>query len=193
MVRLRPALVFWAPGADRGRRLFACPFLPASLARPSIVRRLPLPRGLALQCVHARDVADAYRRAALADVEGPFNIAAEPPLGARELGQVFGAPPVELPRRLVRAAVTGSHALRLQPTPPGLLALALEVPVTSTERARTELGWEPQIDAAATLAELLDGLRAHAGGPTPPLDADRERIPLRIREIANLAGLRQQP
>ena len=120
VVRLRPALVFWAPGADRSRRLFAGPFLPASLVRPSIVRRLPLPRGLVLQCVHARDVADAYRRAVLADVEGPFNIAAEPALGARELGEVFGAPPVELPRRLVRAAVAASHALRSAADPAGL-------------------------------------------------------------------------
>ena len=193
VVRLRPALVFWAPGADRGRRLFAGPFLPASLVRPSILRRLPLPGGLVLQCVHARDVADAYRRAVLADVDGPFNIAAEPPLGPRELGDVFGAPPLELPRRLVRAAVAASHALRLQPTPPGWLDLALGVPVMSSERARTELGWEPRIDAAATLAELLDGLRAHAGGRTPPLDADRESGPLRSREVANVAGLRQQP
>jgi UDP-glucose 4-epimerase len=63
----------------------------------------------------------------------------------------------------------------------------------STERARTELGWQPHTDAATTLAELLAGLRAHAGGPTPPLDADRESGPLRTHEVANLAGLRQTP
>jgi nucleoside-diphosphate-sugar epimerase len=193
VVRLRPALIFWGPGADRGRRLFAGPFLPASAVRPALLRRLPLPRGLVVQCVHARDVADAYRRAVLADVHGAFNVAAEPPLGPRELGDVFGAPALELPPRVLRRAVSLTHALRLQPTPVGWLDLALGVPTMSTSRARDELGWTPTIDAAATLGELLDGLRSHRGGPTPPLDADAESGLLRWRELVNLVGIGQRP
>lgn len=186
VVRLRPALIFWGPGADRARRLFAGPLLATSALRPSLLRRLPVPRGLVMQCVHARDVADAYRRAVLSDASGAFNIAADPPLGARELGEVFGAPPLELPPRPVRALVAAGWRLRLQPTPEGWLDLGLGVPLMSTARAQAELGWRAERDSRATLTELLDGLRAHQGGATPPLDRDAESGPFRVRELANL-------
>jgi nucleoside-diphosphate-sugar epimerase len=138
-------------------------------------------------------VADAYRRATLADVRGAFNIAAEPPLGPSELADVFGAPALELPPRAVRAAVAASHWLHLQPTPVGWLDLALGVPLLSSARARDELGWAPTVDAATTLAELLDGLRAHRGGATPPLDTAAESGSLRWRELVNLVGIGQRP
>jgi UDP-glucose 4-epimerase len=186
IVRLRPALIFWGPGADRARRLFAGPLIATTVLRPSLLRRLPVPRGLVMQCVHARDVADAYRRALLADVSGAFNIAADPPLGPRELGEVFGAPPLELPPRPVRALVAATWRLRLQPTPEGWLDMGLGVPLMSTARAQELLGWRSTIDSFATLAELLEGLRAHQGGATPPLDREEESGPLRVHELANL-------
>jgi nucleoside-diphosphate-sugar epimerase len=189
VVRLRPALIFWGPGADRARRLFAGPLLATAALRPALLRRLPVPRGLVMQCVHARDVADAYRRALLADVRGAFNVAADPPLDAERLGRVFGAPPLELPPRSVRAAVAASWRLRLQPTPEGWLDMGLGVPLMSTTRVRSELGWRPAHDSEATLDELLRGLRRGEGGATPPLDAAAESGPLRVRELANLVGV----
>jgi nucleoside-diphosphate-sugar epimerase len=188
VLRLRPALIFWGPGADRARRLFAGPLVATTVLRPSLIRRLPLPRGLVVQCVHAQDVAEAYRLCLLVDTYGAFNIAAQPALGPNELGRAFGAPPLELPPGAVRTAVRISHRLHLQPTPEGWVDMGLNVPVMSTARARAELRWEPRHDAYETISELLDGLRHHRGGPTPPLDRAEESGPFRLRELANLAN-----
>jgi len=40
-------------------------------------------------------------------------------------------------------------------------------------RAAAELGWRPTRSSAEALVELLDGMRAGAGAPTPPLVPDR--------------------
>jgi nucleoside-diphosphate-sugar epimerase len=193
VIRLRPTLIFWARGADRVRRLFAGPLVATSVLRPSIVRRLPTLRGVRMQCVHARDVADAYRRALLADVDGAFNITAEPPLGPAELGEAFGAPPLQVPPRLVREVVRATHRLRLQPSPEGWIDMGVGVPRLSAARARAELGWDPTVDAYGTLRELLDGLRRHAGAELPPLDREAESGPLRAREAAALATQPAEP
>ena len=56
--------------------------------------------------------------------------------------------------------------MRLQPTPPGWLDMALNVPLMSSERARAELGWEPRHSGVEALEELLEGLReGHGAGP----------------------------
>jgi hypothetical protein len=79
--------------------------------------------------------------------------------------------------------------LRLQPTPPGWLDLALSVPLMSTERARRELGWEPRRSASEALLELLEGLREGSGMSTPPLDPHAGG-PLRAGELASGVGTR---
>ncbi len=43
------------------------------------------------------------------------------------------------------------------------------MPLLSTERARTELGWEPRRSAVEAVLDLLDGIQARAGIETPPL------------------------
>src|SRR3954451_8836241 len=76
IVRLRPGLIFKAQAGPEIRRLFSGPSLPARvLGHLPIV---PLPARLAVQCVHADDVGEAYRLAALSsDAHGAYNIAAE--------------------------------------------------------------------------------------------------------------------
>jgi hypothetical protein len=59
------------------------------------------------------------------------------------------------------------------PVDPGWIRLTASVPVLSTDKARTELGWHPTRSAADVLRELLDGLRSDAHFATPPLDARR--------------------
>src|SRR3954451_15615283 len=63
IVRLRPGLIFKREAGPEIRRLFAGPFVPAS-ALP-LLPKLPLPDRLVAQCVHSRDVGNAYRLAAL--------------------------------------------------------------------------------------------------------------------------------
>jgi UDP-glucose 4-epimerase len=192
-VWLRPALTFKREAASGIRRLFAGPLLPSPLLRPALLPVLPFPAGLRVQAVHTTDVAEAYRRAVFDEsARGAYNVAAEPVLDGETLGRVLGARPIELPVRRVRSAAALSWRLRLQPSEPGWLDMGMATPVMDTGRIRRELGWTPAHTADAALLELLDGMRAGAGVPTPPLDP-RAGGPLRIREVLTGVGGRQQP
>jgi UDP-glucose 4-epimerase len=189
VARLRPALIFKAEAASGIRRLFAGPFLPNALINRTLIPIVPAVPGLRFQAVHSLDVGDAYRRAVFSDATGAFNIAADPVLDPDRLGELLDARPIKMPARLLRAGAGATWHLRLQPTPPGWLDLALSVPLMSSERAKRELGWEPQRSAEEALLELLEGLRHGRGLPTPPLDP-RTGGPLRSREIASGVGAR---
>jgi len=193
VVRLRPGLIFKRGSATEIRRLFAGPFLPSPLVRPGLILVVPDLPGLALQAVHADDVADAYRLAVVdPSARGAYNIAAEPVLDVAELARLLRARPVRLHAGLVRALTTASWRLRLQPTPPGWLDMGLLGPIMDVTRARTELGWEPRRSAGDALLELLAGMREGAGLPTPPLDPATSG-PLRSRELAAGVGGRADP
>jgi nucleoside-diphosphate-sugar epimerase len=188
-VRLRSSFVFQRPAAAEQRRIFAGPFVAGWLLRPGLIPRLPLPRGLRLQAVHASDLAEAYRLALHCPVSGPFNVAADPVLDADALAALLGTKRLTVGPRVVRAALATAWHARLVPTEPGLLELALSLPVMDTTRARTELGWRPAVSAGDAVAELLDGVRAASGGPTPTLDRHAGG-PLRIGELATGVGAR---
>jgi UDP-glucose 4-epimerase len=189
VVRLRPALVFKGDAASEIRRLFAGPFLPSALIRRSLIPVVPAVSGLRFQAVHSLDVGDAFRRAALGDVAGAFNLAADPVLDPDRLGQLLGARQIKMPAALLRGITDVTWRLHLQPTPPGWLDLALRVPLMSSERARNELGWAPTRSSDEALLELLDGIRRGRGLPTPPLDPGTGG-PLRTQEFATGIGAR---
>lgn len=183
VVRLRPALIFQRSAGSEIRRLFAGPLLPSALLRPGLLPIVPAAGRLVFQAVHADDVADAYRRAALdAGVRGAFNIAAEPILDPPMLARLLGARPVPIPTAVLRGAAALSWRLRLQPSEPGWIDLALAVPLMDTARARDVLGWQARHDAGATLLELLEGMRASAGDDLPPLDPQAGGL-ARVREL----------
>jgi UDP-glucose 4-epimerase len=191
VVRLRPGLIFKAAAASEIRRLFAGPFLPTPLLRRGLIGVVPAVDRLAFQGVHSLDVGEAYRLAVVRDVRGAFNVAAEPVLDARELGRLLGARPVRVPRRALRVAVDVTWRLRVQPTPPGWLDLALGVPLMSVERARDELGWHATRSAGDALLELLDAMRRGDGIATAPL-APGGAGPLRVRELLTGVGRRSR-
>jgi nucleoside-diphosphate-sugar epimerase len=187
VVRLRPGLIFKREVATGVRRLFAGPFLPSPLVRPDRIPLVPELRGLRFQAVHSHDVAQAYRLALTSDVRGAFNVAAEPVLDLPSLAETLDARLVPFDRRVARALVSASWRLRLQPTPPGWLDLALGVPLMDTRRAREELGWRPAIGADSAFVELLEGMSEGSGGSTPPL-APETTGPLRLRELLTRVG-----
>jgi UDP-glucose 4-epimerase len=187
-VRLRPGLIFQRDAATGIRRLFAGPFLPSPLVRPELIPIVARHPRLRVQAVHADDVADAYRRAIVSDrARGPFNVAADPVIDGDLLGRLLGAKPVDVPGRVLRALATLTWRARLQPTEPGWLDMGLAVPLMDTSRARDELGWMPRRGADEALLELLRGMRAGAGHPTPPLDPATSG-PLRVREVLTGVG-----
>jgi nucleoside-diphosphate-sugar epimerase len=187
VVRLRPGLIFQRAAAEGIRRLFVGPFLPRPLVRRGLVPVVPRHPRLRAQALHAHDVADAYRRAIVTDVRGPFNVAAEPPLDGDVAARLLGARPVDVPARVLRGLAALAWRAHLQPTEPGWVDLALGVPLMDTSRARTELGWTPARGADEAFLELFDGLHDGAGHPTPPLDP-RTSGPLRVRELLTGVG-----
>ena len=190
IVRMRPGLIFKSEAASEIHRLFAGPFLPGFLVRKQLIPLIPRVPRLRFQAVHSRDVGDAYRLAVIREVSGAFNIAAEPEIGVDELCEFFGARSFPLPAGALRGAAQLSWKLRLQPSPPGWIDLALGVPMMDAGRARTELGWEPSVTSLDALEDVLRGMRDADGGPTPPLEPTAGG-PMRAREVATGPGQTQ--
>ena len=189
VVRLRKALVFKREASSEIRRLFLGPFFPSPLLRPALVPVVPDAERLLFQAVHSKDAGEAYRLAVERPVRGAFNVAAEPVIDAAVLARVFGARSIRVPVSWMRAGALLAWRLRLQPTPPGWLDLALGVPLMDATRARTELGWRPRWTAEEALREVVDGIRDGAGIATPPLSPTAGGR-FRLREIASGVGAR---
>jgi nucleoside-diphosphate-sugar epimerase len=168
LATIRPsAVVQYDAGADVARWALS-PLLPAVVLGR---RLLPIPIWPALraQVVHADDVASALNLILDRHVAGEFNLAAEPVLTASAIARIFGGLPVPVPRTALAMAAWPTWRAGLQPLHPGWLTLADKVPLMATDRARSELGWEPRYDAATALAELVAGIRDGAGTASAPL------------------------
>jgi len=191
VVRLRPGLIFKSQAASGIRRLFAGPLLPSPLLHRKLIPIVPAMERLRFQAVHSLDIGEAYHRAIVSDVRGAFNVAADPVLDPPELGRLLGARPVPVSPRVLRAAVTASWKLRLQPTPAGWLDIALGVPLMDVSRARRELGWTAKRTAGEALLELLEGMRRGDGADTAPLAPGGDG-PARVREVLTGVGSRSR-
>jgi hypothetical protein len=88
---------------------------------------------------------------------------------------------VPLNPQVLRATTMLSWRLRLQPTPPGWLDMALAVPVMDVRRAHEELGWRPVRSSVDAILDALAGLREDAGLPTAPLTGRAAPPPGRSR------------
>ncbi|MDX6243376.1 MAG: UDP-glucose 4-epimerase [Frankiales bacterium] len=175
VVRMRPGLIFQRSAGSEISRYFLGPFVPAALLRPRALPVLPVPRGLAVQALHADDVANAYLRAVLQPgARGAYNVAAAPVLDAQALAAAFGARARPLSPRLVRALAALTWQLHLQPTAGGWLDLGMSAPIMSTDRIRQELGWSETRSSADALRELVEGIRTRSGGGTPVM----HRLPM---------------
>ncbi|GAB3289265.1 NAD-dependent epimerase/dehydratase family protein [Parasphingorhabdus pacifica] len=170
VTRMRTAFCFKRESASQQRRLFLGPLLPNSLVRPDLLPAVPDLPGLLFQAVHSDDVGEAYRLVTRTAAPGPFNIAADPPIDAAVLAELFGARrKIPLPRGPVRAALSVAWNLHLVPASPDLFDAMLHLPEMDTGRARSTLDWTPRHSATAAIAEFVHGLRASAGDTTPPL------------------------
>jgi hypothetical protein len=104
---------------------------------------------------------------------GPYNVAADPIIDAGTLADILGTRPMTVPPAALRAALGVGWRLRLVPADEAMLDLFLNLPILDSSRIRRELGWSPRHTGVEALREMLDGLAEGAGGPTPPLQADR--------------------
>ena len=175
IVRLRPGLTFQRAAGTQIARYFLGPFAPVRLLRFGRIPIVPDHERLRIQAVHADDVADAYAKAILGEVSGPFNIAALPVLTPQRIAARYHGFTAPVPAAVLRAAAAATWRARLQPVDPGWVALALGVPLMNTDRAQIELDWAPQVDADRALDDLVEGMSVLAHAPSAPLSGAADR------------------
>lgn len=166
--RPRPGLILQADAGSEIRDYFLGSLVPKALFRHRIPV-LPLPRDLVLQFVHADDVADGLVRILEQRPHGGINLVADPVITPRALAEVLGGRHFTIPPKLMRSVASVTWGLRLQPTPPGWVDLALKSPLLDASRARTELGWQPKFDAQEALEALVLGMGQGREVPASPV------------------------
>jgi UDP-glucose 4-epimerase len=135
-------------------------------AFPSLLRKSPvgpvLPDpGTPFQLVHTEDVALALAAAVRGGGEpGIYNLAGAGTISVADLARAFGWHSLPVPRAGVAATAAVTGKLPLMPPQVSWLN-ALRVPVVmDTARAREQLGWRPQHDTRAVLADTARSARA---------------------------------
>lgn len=167
IARMRPGFILQRAAAS-GLMRYALPgYLPMQLV--PWLPLLPLDRRLCIPLVHADDVAEAISRVIEKRAAGPFNLAAEPPIGRDDVAAALGARPVHIPSGVLGALVELSWRARLQHIDRGWLDLAFTVPLLDCSRARGELSWDPKWSSTDALADLLDGVAHRIHADSPPL------------------------
>ncbi|MFJ3234714.1 NAD-dependent epimerase/dehydratase family protein [Streptomyces sp. NPDC086787] len=169
VIRMRPAFMFKREAASEQRRIFGGRYLPGPVLRPRLLPFVPDLPGLRFQVLHTDDAARAFLLALAGDAHGAFNLAAQPPLDAHVLAELFGARVIKMPAAVARSGLSAAWGLRLAAVPPQLFDALLRVPLLDVSRARSVLGWEPEVTAIDAFQEMLHGVQDGSGADTPPL------------------------
>ena len=167
IARMRPGFILQRAAASGLMRYGLPGYVPMQVVPWLPV--LPLDRKLRIPLIHADDVASAIVLAVEHRATGPFNLAAEPPMGRDDVAAVLGARAVHVPSGLLGALVDLTWRTRLQHIDRGWLDLAFSVPLLDCSRARTQLEWAPKWTAQEALADLLEGVAQRAHTTSPPL------------------------
>lgn len=165
--RLRPGLVLQREAGSALLRYGLPALFPA--AALDLVPFLPLDRSFAVPVVHARDLGSAVAAAVARQAVGAFNLSTATPLTAEVLGAALQARPVHVPWKLLRAAVSVGWNLRVERLDPGWIDLAFSVPLLNSDRARTELDWQPVVDTRTAIRETVFGMRHSLSTGSAPL------------------------
>ncbi|GAA4265002.1 NAD-dependent epimerase/dehydratase family protein [Frondihabitans peucedani] len=166
--RLRPGLVLQQGAAAEIIGLFAGRRVPTRWLQRATPPILPLSRRFVSQVVHATDLAEAFWRVVDLRAGGAFNIATEPVVDPALVAGVLDTRTIPFPYRALRLLVSATWRLRVQPTDPGWVDIAAKVPVMSTERARTILGWSPKVPADAAVAAMVVGIAERSNVESSP-------------------------
>jgi UDP-glucose 4-epimerase len=126
---------------------------------PLVKPVLPDP-GMPLQLVHHDDVARAMAAAICGDAPpGVYNLAGDGEIGIADIARELGWHSVPLPAAAVNAGTAAARRLTFASSKLEW-ATALDTPVLmDTAKARRDLNWRPEHDAAETLRETVIGAR----------------------------------
>ena len=135
-------------------------------AFPKLLRKIPLAKpvlpdpGTPFQLVHTEDVASALAAAVRgAGAPGVYNLAGDGTITAGDLARAFGWLTVPMPKLGVDIAAETVSRVPFMPAQASWLE-AMRVPVVmSSERARSQLDWEPLYDTRAVLEDTVSSAR----------------------------------
>jgi nucleoside-diphosphate-sugar epimerase len=126
---------------------------------PALKPVIPDP-GVPFQLVHHDDVASAMRAAVLGRGDpGIYNLAGPGTMTMADLARALGWYSVRVPDLAVGAAAELVARLPFMPAEAQWIETLRHPVLMDTERARQELRWRPQHDAADTLAEMVAAAR----------------------------------
>ena len=180
VARMRPGFILQRAAASGLMRYGLPEYIPMQLV--PLLPLLPLDRRLCIPLVHADDVAQAISQVIERRAAGPFNLAAEPPIGRDDVAAVLGARSVHIPSGLLGTLVDLSWRARLQHIDRGWIDLAFTVPLLDCSRARTDLGWTPKWTSTEALADLLEGVAQQTYTESAPL-RQRSMLDLLRRDL----------
>ena len=180
VARMRPGFILQRAAASGLMRYGLPEYIPMQLV--PLLPLLPLDRRLCIPLVHADDVAQAISQVIERRAAGPFNLAAEPPIGRDDVAAVLGARSVHIPSGLLGTLVDLSWRARLQHIDRGWIDLAFTVPLLDCSRARTDLGWTPKWTSTEALADLLEGVAQQTYAESAPL-RQRSMLDLLRRDL----------
>lgn len=167
VTRIRPGVVGQERSGAEQKRLFVAPLPLAWLSRVRLPL-VPLPNRAIAQVVHADDLADAFWRVLDRRAAGAFNIATEPIVTPATVAGVLGGRVLPVRVGPVRALLLLAWRLHLVRADPGWLDIATTVPLMSTDRARTELGWTPRVPAEEVLRTAVDAVAGRGEDAASP-------------------------
>ena len=167
VTRMRPGIIGQRAAGSALLRYALPALLPARLLRHVPV--LPIDGVLRIPMVHADDVADAFARALASGAGGAFNLSSGPPVTVDDIAAALGARHIQVPQRVVRAAVAGTWHAHLQQLDPGWIDLAYNVPLLSRKKATGQLGWNPARTGPEVLAEVVEAMASADHDDTPVL------------------------
>lgn len=157
---LRPSIVL-GPHTVGGKDLLPGLLAPLGRLMGGRLRRSPIPipalvPDLPVQFVHEDDVGQALVKCIVAaGPPGAYNIAGDEVLSLLDVAREFGIVPIALPARASHATARWLSGVPHLPAGAAWMEVFSHPAIMDTNKAKTELGWEPEFTGLEALRDTL--------------------------------------